>query len=282
MSPEELLIKQKISYLPRGADLEVRCLNPKHEDRNPSMKIDKITGVFNCLSCGFRGNIFSHFGQKPNFLEMQRQLLRSKIVSKMAENVGLDLPKDAVDYEGDWRNISPETYKKFEAFQSADKQHVGRIVFPIRSISGKIAGFNGRHTAKGTNAPKYLITPAGAKLPLFPSNADIFTGNVILVEGIYDMLNLHDKGLTNAVCCFGTQKLMSKEGREKLLLLKLRGVTGVDIFFDPDDAGQEAAEKVKGLCEQAELLTRNIKFSGYDPGDLSLAQVQKLKESLYG
>ena len=32
-------------------------------------------------------------------------------------------------------------------------------------------------------------------------------GKVILVEGIYDMLNLQDKGLTNAVCTFGTKNI---------------------------------------------------------------------------
>ena len=33
---------------------------------------------------------------------------------------------------------------------------------------------------------------------------DFIQGSAILVEGIFDMINLHDKGLTNAVCCFGT------------------------------------------------------------------------------
>ena len=30
---------------------------------------------------------------------------------------------------------------------------------------------------------------------------------MILVEGIFDVLNLHDKGLPNAVCCFGTRNI---------------------------------------------------------------------------
>ena len=59
MNVEDLLIKQNVSYIPKGADFEVSCLNPEHPDRNPSMRIDRITGVFNCFSCEFKGNLFT-------------------------------------------------------------------------------------------------------------------------------------------------------------------------------------------------------------------------------
>lgn len=284
MNPEELLTKKGIQYIPSGGDVKVRCLNPQHEDSDPSMRIDRITGVFHCLSCGFSGNIFNHFGQKINYLEMKRRNLKNKISEKLAENIGLDMPDNAIPYEGDWRGISSETYKHFEAFQHNNKEFIGRVVFPIRSVSGKIAGFNGRHMTMNHD-PKYLIHPSGAKLPLFPSNPDIYMGRIILVEGIFDMLNLFDKGLRNAVCCFGTVKLLGKnnaDARNKLNLYKLKGVIGIDIFFDGDDAGQRAAEGVKDLCEQLEFDVRNIRFNDKDPGELTALQVIKLKETLYG
>ena len=104
-------------------------------------------------------------------------------------------------------------------------------------------GFNGR--ALGPAENKYLISPPRAKLPLFPSKPAVVEGKVLLVEGIFDMLNLYDKGLTNVVCGFGTKKIT----KEKLNLLKIQGVTGIDIFFDGDDAGQKAAKEVAGLIE---------------------------------
>lgn len=284
MSPEEVLVKHKVQYLPRGGDLEVRCFNPEHEDRNPSMKIDKITGVFNCLSCGFKGNVFAFFGLKVNVLDTQRLRLKEKITNKRSETVGHDLPETAVPFARPWRNISPETYTRFGAFTDSGKSFIGRVVFPIRSISGKIVGFNGRHQTPGHD-PKYLIVPPKAKLPLFPAKPDeIYDGRIILVEGIFDMLNLYDKGLKNAVCVFGTQKLAGKDSasaREKLNLLRFTGVTGIDIFFDPDDAGQNAAEVVKTLCESMDFNVRNIRYPK-DPGELTAPQVLKLKEKLYG
>ena len=46
MDVETLLQNKDIQYIPKGKDYEVRCLNPDHEDRNPSMKIDQITGIY--------------------------------------------------------------------------------------------------------------------------------------------------------------------------------------------------------------------------------------------
>ena len=92
MNVEDLLLKNEISYIPKGADFEVSCLNPKHLDRNPSMRIDRITGVFNCFSCEFKGNLFTLFGEKPNQLQLQREKLKNIIRQKMAESTGLVFP----------------------------------------------------------------------------------------------------------------------------------------------------------------------------------------------
>ena len=46
MNVEDLLSKRNIHYTPKGRDFLVSCINPEHEDRNPSMRIDQITGVF--------------------------------------------------------------------------------------------------------------------------------------------------------------------------------------------------------------------------------------------
>ncbi len=274
MNVQDLLESKKVEYVHKGQDFLVRCINPEHDDRNPSMRVDQITGVFQCFSCEYKGNLFTHFGEKANQLQLKRELLKKRINEKRAESIGLSFPKSAVPYIGNWRDIKPETYKRFEAFNSVDKDHVGRIVFPVRDMSGRIVAFNGRHTAQGI--PKYMITPAGARMPLFPVVKPI-QGSIILVEGIYDMINLHDKGLDNAVCCFGTKNINT----DKLSMLKIQGIDSVDIFFDGDDAGQQAASKVKEMCEQVELVCRNIHLNNTDPGALTEQRVRKLREKLY-
>ena len=274
MNVEELLQSKHVPFMPKGKDYVVSCLNPEHDDNNPSMRIDQITGIFHCFSCGYKGNVFVHFGEKASFLHLRRELVKKKIREKRAESVGLPFPRSALPYVGNWRNIKPETYRKFEAFQEHEA-FVGRIVFPIRDISGRIVAFNARHMTGGT--PKYLISPPGARMPLFPAKIDPIQASVILVEGIYDMINLHDKGLTNAVCCFGTRNI----NEEKLSILRLQGIEEAIVFFDGDEAGQTAAAKVQEMCENVDLLTRNINVADIDPGALTENQVEKLKNKLY-
>jgi len=277
MNVKELLESKKIDFSPQGKDYVVRCLNPEHDDNNPSMKIDNITGIFGCFSCGYKGNIFSLFGVAKNTLEIKKQKLKQKILEKLTENIGLNLPNNITAYEGTWRDISVETYKKFEAFESIEPTYSGRIVFPVKSLAGKIVGFNARALTPDKQ-PKYIIHPPGARLPLYPQPVKPIQGRVILVEGLYDMLNLHDKGLTNAVCCFGTQKINTN----KLNLLKVQGVSGIDILFDTDDAGREGAVKAKELAEKCDLVVNIIDLkTKKDAGELTAFEVLRLKEKLY-
>lgn len=276
MNVEDLLKQKDISYIPKGKDYVVSCLNPEHPDRNPSMRIDQVTGIFNCFSCEYKGNLFTHFGEKVNKMEQQRQLLKKKIDEVRAESTGLQMPEKASPYIGNWRNIKSETYREFEAFIHSSKEFVGRICFPIRDRSGRIVSFQSRTT--GDQQPKYLNTPPGAKMPLFPVVQPI-QGRILLVEGIFDVMNLHDKGLKNAVCCFGVKNVTE----EKLQVLSVSGVEGIDIFLDNDEAGQVQAAKVKELCEAVGLDTRNIAFGdkSMDAGALVEPQVNKLKSKLY-
>jgi DNA primase len=277
MRVDELLQEQRLEFKVSGRDYLVKCLNPDHEDSNPSMRVDNITGIFNCFACGFRGNVFKHFGAAANFLEIKRQKLKSSIDEKRSASIGFEFPKGFAPYVGNWRGIRPETYKHFEAFMHHDSHFNGRVVFPVRDITGKVVAFNGRHMTM-TEIPKYLIYPPQAKLPLYPSTVNPIKGRVILVEGIFDMINLYDKGLSNAICCFGTRNIDA----DKLAILKMQNVEGVDIMFDGDDAGQTAAEEIKGLAERVGLTSRNINLGNHiDPGGLPEIKVADLRKRLY-
>lgn len=273
---EELLKSKSIEFRPSGKDYVIRCLNPDHEDRNPSLRIDKTTGIFNCLSCGYSGNLFDFFGQKPNWLQIRRNNLKNIIEEKLVETAGLTIPENAVPFDTDWRGISADTFKKFGAFQHNNSEFIGRVVIPVRNITGKIVAFCGRH--QGNVDPKYLFHPGGAKLPLFPVVKPLH-GRIILVEGIFDMMNLHDKGLDNAVCAFGVNKMTE----EKINILKIQGVSGIDIFFDNDEAGQNAVVKLQEKLNEHEIASNKVTYSNVkDPGELTALQVIKIKEKLYG
>ena len=254
MTAEELLIEKGITYRLSGQDAVISCLNPEHDDTNPSMRVDKIDGRFNCFSCGFKGNLFTHFGAPSSPLEVRMHRIKEKIQKVKSETIGIQLPKDRLEWKGGgFRNISEETLRIWDAFTWNVPKFENRIIFPIRDITGKTIALIGR-TINDMGMNKYYIYPSGVEMPFIPAKVKPIQNRVILVEGIFDALNLWDKGLKNTVCCFGTQQV----NWVKLSLLKLQGVQGVDILFDGDEAGRKAGEVAKGLAEKLELSARVV------------------------
>ena len=85
MNVIDLLTERNLKYKESGKDYSIHCLNPEHDDSNPSMNVDKITGVFHCFSCGFKGNIFNYFGAAPNFLDIRIAHLQEKIQNILSD-----------------------------------------------------------------------------------------------------------------------------------------------------------------------------------------------------
>jgi hypothetical protein len=245
------------------------------------MRIDRITGVFNCFSCGFKGNLFTYFGAPSSPLEVRLHRIREAITKVKSQTVGIQLPKERIRWSGGpLRNISEDTLKIWDAFTWNTPKFEGRIVFPIRNITGKTVALIGRLISEaGMGQSKYYIYPGGAEMPFCPAKVKPIQNRVILVEGIFDALNLWDKGLKNTVCCFGTQQI----NWVKLSLLKMQGVQGVDIMFDGDEAGSRAAEAAKGLAEKLDMSARIVTLPpNTDPGNLNRDQIERLKKKLYG
>ena len=264
MIAEQLLQEKNIEYRLSGKDAVISCLNPEHDDTNPSMRVDKVTGIFHCFSCGYKGNLFTYFGAPSSPLEVRMHRIKEKINKVKSETVGIQLPKDRLKWKGGgFRNISEETLDIWDAFTWNVPKFEGRIIFPIRDITGKTVALIGR-SIDNIGPNKYYIYPQGAEMPLCPAKVKPIQNRVILVEGIFDALNLWDKGLKNTVCCFGTQQV----NWVKLSLLKLQGVQGLDIMFDGDEAGIQAAEKAKDLAEKLEMSARVVKLrDNIDPGN---------------
>ena len=271
---EQILNEKNIYFRPSGKDFLIKCLNPDHDDSNPSMRVDRVLGIYHCFSCGFRGNLFKFYKVETSEAGIRREKLKRIMNNMRSSGVGLSMPEGYYPFNRDWRGIKAETYNKFNAFYHIAPNFSGRVNFPIRSPSGRIVAFQGRDESN-TLSHKYMFTPSGVKLPLFPMAAPI-QGRVILVEGIFDMLNLYDKGLENAICCFGA----SNFSEEKLELLKISGVVGIDIVFDADEAGKIGAEKIKKIA--GDFPSRVITLKSGDPGSLSEKQVLSLRKRLYG
>lgn len=279
MTPvEDLLNSKNITYRIQGRDFLIKCLNPEHEDSNPSMRVDKDTGIFNCFSCGFGGNIYSHFGVLSNNLNLKLTMLKSKLKKVREDQLGLDPIEGAVPYSTSFRGISAATLKLFKAQTTTEVASLdSRIIFPITDVSGKTVVYIARHVLSQAN-PRYLIYPKSTKVPLFPVKMPKGTKSIVLVEGIFDLLNCYDKGLKNVVCTFGTQTLKA-DIESKLLFFKAQGIYKVYLMFDGDNAGREAMQELKPQLEKQNFTVDIIKLKdGVDPGNLSQEDINEIIE----
>lgn len=274
---EKLLKDRDVYYIDKGRDLLVKCLNPEHDDSNPSMRIDSETGKFNCFSCGFHGNVYVHFGEYQSPVHDLVYEVRDRIADIQREARGMEIPDGARPYKEDFRKIKASTYEHFGAFTYGKEEYENRILFPISDATGKIQCFNGRHMYSDVR-PKYKIYPERANIPVFPFIPQIDT--LILTEGLFDMINLYDKGILNSACTFGTHNLTFSNAYNKLLPYLISGVRRFLVLMDNDKAGRYAAKKMvdiirlKTKCEAIDI--SYMLDEGKDPGGLTQKEVDRL------
>ncbi|MBX3301266.1 MAG: DNA primase [Nitrospira sp.] len=125
-----------------------------------------------------------------------------------------------------------------------DKFH-GRLMFTITDLRKRVVGFGGRvlddRMPKYLNSPDTLLFKKGQTLFAFDQarEAIVRTKTVIVVEGYFDAIALHQAGLTHTVATLGTALTA-----EHIQALR-RFADQVVLLFDPDAAGVRAT--LRGL-----------------------------------
>lgn len=277
-SVENLLHDKLVKYTYSGSDLLIKCLNPEHNDKNPSLRIDKNTGVGHCFSCGFKLNIFKHFGITNNVQDVKVVRIKERIQKIYADSVGLEFPLGFSLYNKEYRGISTATLNHYEAFTHKDFEN--RIVFPLRDVTGKIRAFIGRHLYSDVGK-RYDIKPHGVAIPFFPHDYRVLNGTVILVEGIFDALNLIDNGIHNVISIMGLQTLNDKNAKTKVAEFKLRGVNKIILMYDGDEPGQKQAALIQPFLEKENLLVNSIDLADdMDPGSMSKDEIEVIKRMI--
>jgi DNA primase len=155
----------------------------------------------------------------------------------------------------------------------------GRLIWPIRDVTGQTVGFGARKLLDDDQGPKYLNTP---ETPIY-HKAQVLYGldlakrdisrkhQVVVVEGYTDVMACHLAGITTAVATCGTSF-----GVDHIKVL--RRVLGDDsaggevVFtFDPDAAGEKAALRAFGEEQRFAAQTYvAVAPEGLDPCDLRI------------
>jgi DNA primase len=126
----------------------------------------------------------------------------------------------------------------------------GRLLWPIRDLTGSAIGFGARRLREDDDGPKYLNTP---ETPIYKKSQVLYgvdlakreiakQGRAVIVEGYTDVMACHLAGVPTAVATCGTAFGAEHVTVLRRLLMDTDAVSGEIIFtFDGDEAGQRAA-----------------------------------------
>ena len=196
----------------------------------------------------------------------------------------------------DWQAFTDEALKKGYKLEFLEKTGLtivksdkhfdrfkGRVMFPIKSMSGRVLGFGGRILVNDKKAAKYLNSPESdiyhkskVLYGIYSAKQSIAKeDNCFLVEGYTDVIQFHQTGIKNVVSSSGTA-LTSEQIR-----LINRLTKNITVLFDGDAAGMRASLRGIDLILEQGMNVKVCSFpEGEDPD--SFAKQNTLEElSLY-
>jgi len=142
----------------------------------------------------------------------------------------------------------------------------GRVIFPIRSMSGRVQGFGGRILSDFKKTAKYINSPESEIYSKSKILYGLYEGkkfiakedSCYLVEGYTDVIQMHQSGIKNTVSSSGTA-LSSDQVR----LIK-RLTSNITLLFDTDPAGINAALRGVDLILEQGI---NVKICAFPQGE---------------
>lgn len=152
----------------------------------------------------------------------------------------------------------------------------GRIVIPYADRKGDFIFWNARTTCGET--PKYLAM-TGAKplyVPDYVHRKWCEASRIVLVEGPFDALSLHDRFSTRAVALGGTS-ISDAQFAELRRLVTVDGAhKAVRILLDSAALGEaiKLKRKLAGLLPQHDVQIRQLPAGVKDPAAASAAQLE--------
>ncbi len=164
-----------------------------------------------------------------------------------------------------------------------------RLMFAVLDIRGRVIAFSGRALpepsaetlskakvesmgSSNDEPPKYVNSPES---PIYKKGEAVFglyqarqaivsEGECVVVEGNFDVLSLHARGIKNVVAPLGTAFTIEQSKHIK------RYAQSVTLLFDGDAAGGRAVRKAREPCREAELHAKvAILPAGSDPDDIA-------------
>ena len=276
MEHEQFNYPESIRYLANKYNIEIIETNDKYENSEERNKRESLF-IINSFAQEYFQNVVLKEVDVKNYLK-ERGLSDSTIVNF---NIGFSPDKKNSFYKNaSEKGFSIDYLIETGLVISNENNHIdrfrGRIMFPIKSISGRVIGFGGRIIDSNKKIAKYINSPESkiynkskTLYGIYESKQFIVKNDVcFLVEGYMDVVQLHEHGIKNVLATSGTSLT-----KDQIILIK-RLTSNIIILFDGDQAGLSASMRSIDMILEEGL---NVKICQFPDGEDPDSFVKKYK-----
>jgi len=246
MEHEQYTYPEAIKYIANKYNIEVEETERTPEQISQDNEKESLFLVSDFAKNYFKKNLFEEEGKTIALSYLNERNFNDEIIQKFeigySVNIKDNFSKAAIDAGYKLSFLEKTGLTIVKENENIDRFR-GRVIFPIKSMSGRILGFGGRilgsskSIAKYINSPESLIYQKSKILyGIFESKQSIVKNdNCFLVEGYTDVIKMHQCGISNVVASSGTALT------ENQIRLINRLTKNITVVFDGDAAGSRAA-----------------------------------------
>lgn len=245
MEHEQFTYPEAIKYIANKYNIEIEETQKSQEQISEDNEKESLFLISNFAKNYFKKSLFQDEGKTVALTYLKERIFTDEIIEKF--EIGYSINK--LD---DFSRIAIKSGYKINYLEKTgltivkDSKNIdrfrGRVIFPIKSMSGRILGFGGRILGNSKNIAKYINSPESLIYQKSKVLYGVFEGkqsivkndNCYLVEGYTDVIKMHQCGITNVVASSGTSLTESQ------IRLINRLTKNITVVFDGDDAGSRA------------------------------------------
>ena len=266
MEHEQFNYPESIRYLANKYNIEIIETVESSENIEERNERESLFIINNFASSFFQDKLLEN-------KEINKYLLDRGLSSNTIKNFDLGYSIDSQNdfYKKAKKNgYSDEYLKETGLVIASDNKKIdrfrGRIIFPIKSIAGRVLGFGGRIIDSNKKIAKYINSPESkiynkSKIlyGIYESKQFIVKDDTcLLVEGYMDVIQLHEHGIKNVLASSGTSLT-----KDQIILIK-RLTSNIIVLFDGDQAGLSASLRSIDMILEEGL---NLKICSFPEGD---------------
>ena len=246
MEHEQYTYPEAIKYIANKYNIEVEETERTPEQISEDNEKESLFLVSDFAKNYFKKNLFEEEGKTIALSYLKERKFKKDIIEKFEIGYSVkikdDFSKAALD-AGYKLNFLEKTGLTIVKDSENIDRFRDRVIFPIKSMSGRILGFGGRILGSSKNLAKYINSPESliyqkskVLYGIYESKQSIVKNdNCFLVEGYTDVIKMHQSGISNVVASSGTALT------ENQIRLINRLTKNITVVFDGDAAGSRAA-----------------------------------------